>query len=507
MLLNLNGRMVDLQRGSVTDAAGNSIATLRPQAAEILQVLAAKCGEIVTKDELMQTVWGNIAVSDDSLVQCVIEIRKALGDGKHRIIRTLPKRGYVLETNATDDSRNRNATGVLPATPRRGSWIGPAAGLGVLAMAAVVYFWPAEPDGLAIAALPVENTNGDPAGALNDMAVRERAKVAEEDLLAAHREIDRLRSSVQTARSAREEALRRELDSIRRSAYLTGAPVRAVAEEKAAQGRAFEEQRQRADQLAGTLALTQREVEHLKAEAVQQREAAEISLAQAKRAFDEERQRADQLAGTLALTQREVEHLKAEAVQQREAAEISLAQAKRALEQQRQKVGLLERDLAVAHQSIEALEASARVAATVQATATQRRQADEAALMRTGEALALERKRTESLTRELDTTRLEHSAAKDHAVRVSTAMDEALEQERERATSLARGLTAARNQIDILPRPSPRLQPASKARDTKSASQRARPARKLVSQEIRKAEVRKSSRPVISLPAALLPVQ
>ena len=98
MLLHLNGRMVDLQRGSVTDDAGNSIATLRPQAAEILQVLAAKCGEIVTKDELMQTVWGNIAVSDDSLVQCVIEIRKALGDHKHQIVRTLPKRGYVLET-------------------------------------------------------------------------------------------------------------------------------------------------------------------------------------------------------------------------------------------------------------------------------------------------------------------------------------------------------------------------------------------------------------------------
>ena len=88
----------------------------------------------------MQTVWGNIAVSDDSLVQCVIEIRKALGDDKHRIVRTLPKRGYVLETKAIDD--NRNAIGVFSATPRRGSWIGLAAGLGVLGMAAAAYFWP-----------------------------------------------------------------------------------------------------------------------------------------------------------------------------------------------------------------------------------------------------------------------------------------------------------------------------------------------------------------------------
>ena len=246
------------------------------------------------------------------------------------------------------------------------------------------------------------------------------------------------------------------------------------------------------------------------------RAAADAKAAQG-RAFEEQRQRADQLAGNLALTQREVELLKAEAVRRREAAETSLAQAKRALDEERQKVGLLERGLAVAHQSIDALEASAKVAATVQATATQRRQAAEAALMRAGEDLAVERNRTESLTHELDTARLEHDAAKDNVVRVSTAIREALEQERDRATSLARELTAARNQIDILTGPSPRLK--QKARDTNSASRRAtasvpvgaRPARQLGSQEIRKVEVRKPSRPVrltpISLPGALLPVQ
>ena len=72
---------------------------------------------------------------------------------------------------------------MLPATPRRGAWIGPAAGLGVVVMAAAAYFWPvrgSETDRPAIVVLPVENTNGDPAGALDEMAARERAKVAEE---------------------------------------------------------------------------------------------------------------------------------------------------------------------------------------------------------------------------------------------------------------------------------------------------------------------------------------
>ncbi|TIT31844.1 MAG: adenylate cyclase, partial [Mesorhizobium sp.] len=94
--IRLNGRTVDLLRGSIADQSGHAIA-LRPQAIEVLKVLAARPGKIVTKDELMQTVWGNIAVTDDSLVQCVIEIRKALGDERHEIVRTLPKRGYVLE--------------------------------------------------------------------------------------------------------------------------------------------------------------------------------------------------------------------------------------------------------------------------------------------------------------------------------------------------------------------------------------------------------------------------
>ena len=172
-------------------------------------------------------------------------------------------------------------------TPRRGPWIGLlAVGLGAVVMAAAVYFWPvrgSEADRPVSAVLPIENTNGDPSGELDEMAARERAKVAalEEDLLAARREIDTLRSSVRTARSAREEALRgelvarRELDSIRRTAYRAGAAVRAAADAKATQARAFEEQRQRADQLAGNLALTQRELELSRTEAVRRRAAAE----------------------------------------------------------------------------------------------------------------------------------------------------------------------------------------------------------------------------------------
>ena len=480
-LLRLNDRVVDLQRGSATDDAGHSTA-LRRQAAEVLKVLAAKPGEIVTKDDLMRAVWGNIAVSDDSLVQCVIEIRKALGDDKHQIIRTLPRRGYVLEAKAIGDGKN--ATDMFLAKHRRGAWISLAAGLGVLVMAAAAPFWTvweADADRPAIAVLPLANIKGDSAGEQHELVARADAKVAalEQDLLTARSEIDALRGRVQTAGSAREEALRRELaarrelDAMRRAAYRAEVQMRAAADAKAARERAFEQQQQQADQLVANLALARREAERLKVDAVRASEAADTSLDQAKQTLDVERE----------------------------------------------KVGRLERDLAAARQSIDALEASAKVATTVHATGIERQQLAEAALMRVGEVLARESNKVESLTRALDTARQERAAAKDDVVGVSKAFRETLEQERNKALRLARELTAARDQIDILSASFARFKNTSKARDTNRESRRAtafvpvaaRPARRSGSPEVSAVDFRKPSRPAQltagALPAALLPTQ
>lgn len=114
-LLRLNGRVVDFQRGSVTDAS-DRVVMLRPQAAEVLSVLAARPGVLVTKDELMQAVWPDIAVTDDSLVQCIAEIRKALGDENRQVIVTHVKRGYVLEPGGPFLTNALNNAGVTAVT-------------------------------------------------------------------------------------------------------------------------------------------------------------------------------------------------------------------------------------------------------------------------------------------------------------------------------------------------------------------------------------------------------
>ena len=93
--IDLPGFELDLAHSLLRDSAGAEV-RLRPQAMAVLQFLARSAGRVVTKDELMQSVWAGTVVTDDSLVQCVKEIRQALNDHDHRIVRTSPKRGYWL---------------------------------------------------------------------------------------------------------------------------------------------------------------------------------------------------------------------------------------------------------------------------------------------------------------------------------------------------------------------------------------------------------------------------
>ena len=69
---------------------------LRAQALAVLACLVRQRGHVVTRDELMRAVWRDVVVTDGSLAQCVNEIRQALGDSAHRIVQTVPKRGYRL---------------------------------------------------------------------------------------------------------------------------------------------------------------------------------------------------------------------------------------------------------------------------------------------------------------------------------------------------------------------------------------------------------------------------
>ncbi len=79
----------ELRRGATT-------VDLRPKCLDLLTCLLRRAGQVVTKNELMEQVWLDVVVTDESLTRCISDIRQALGDAEQSIIKTVPRRGYVL---------------------------------------------------------------------------------------------------------------------------------------------------------------------------------------------------------------------------------------------------------------------------------------------------------------------------------------------------------------------------------------------------------------------------
>src|SRR5436190_16032300 len=63
---------------------------------EILLQLLLHAGEVVTKDELLESVWPDVMVVDGSLATAVSKLRKAMGDEEHPAVVTVPRVGYRL---------------------------------------------------------------------------------------------------------------------------------------------------------------------------------------------------------------------------------------------------------------------------------------------------------------------------------------------------------------------------------------------------------------------------
>jgi len=71
---------------------------LEPKAVAVLELLVRREGQPVSRQELLDHVWGSTIVSDDALTQVIIKLRKAFGDNSRKpdYIQTIPKRGYRL---------------------------------------------------------------------------------------------------------------------------------------------------------------------------------------------------------------------------------------------------------------------------------------------------------------------------------------------------------------------------------------------------------------------------
>jgi DNA-binding winged helix-turn-helix (wHTH) protein len=92
---DLGGWRVDPARGVLS--RGGSETRLEPRLMDLLLLFAGSPGRVVSKDEIIASVWHGRAIGDDTLAAAISRLRTALGERKdHRLIETLPKRGYRL---------------------------------------------------------------------------------------------------------------------------------------------------------------------------------------------------------------------------------------------------------------------------------------------------------------------------------------------------------------------------------------------------------------------------
>jgi class 3 adenylate cyclase len=78
----------------------------------VLRYLVENAGRLVPKNEIIKAIWPNVIVGDESLARCISDVRLALRDRGQRIVRTVPRRGYLLavstyevKTDATSADR------------------------------------------------------------------------------------------------------------------------------------------------------------------------------------------------------------------------------------------------------------------------------------------------------------------------------------------------------------------------------------------------------------------
>jgi adenylate cyclase len=114
---------------------------IEPKVFDLLLHLVGNRERVVSKDDLIATIWGGRIVSESALTTCINAARTAIGDSGEvqRLIKTLPRKGIRFVGKVEQRPTSASAAGSLPDTPN-------------LAL----------PDKPSVAVLPFTNMSGDP---------------------------------------------------------------------------------------------------------------------------------------------------------------------------------------------------------------------------------------------------------------------------------------------------------------------------------------------------------
>ena len=236
---------------------GDQVVKLEPRVMEVLQYLARRPGEVVSRDDLEAGVWGDRVVGYEALGRTVAQLRKALGDNPRqpRFIETLSKKGYRLvapvREAAVANDMPMHPTGGMPgagsvwASRRKTILVSSLLLTALIVFGAVLWSVSGEdrePVGngasqpLSVAVLPFDNLSSDPqqshvADGITDNLITDLTKISDLFVIARHTSFNYRHFSADLGELARELRVRfllhgsvqREADRLRINAQLTDA--------------------------------------------------------------------------------------------------------------------------------------------------------------------------------------------------------------------------------------------------------------------------------------------
>lgn len=90
--------VLNLEQGVLLTVDGREI-PLRPKSFALLRLLVENAGRLLSQEAIMDALWPSVFVTQNSVSQCISDIRNALGSEACQLLRTVPCRGYLFRSD------------------------------------------------------------------------------------------------------------------------------------------------------------------------------------------------------------------------------------------------------------------------------------------------------------------------------------------------------------------------------------------------------------------------
>jgi class 3 adenylate cyclase len=106
--------VLDLERGALLASSGSEV-SLRPKAFSLLRLFVENAGRLVDRGMIIEALWAGTIVTDESVSQCIKDVRRALGDEAQHVLKTVRGRGYRLEATVVCEEHEPQQLGSAAA--------------------------------------------------------------------------------------------------------------------------------------------------------------------------------------------------------------------------------------------------------------------------------------------------------------------------------------------------------------------------------------------------------